>query len=205
MSSIAEQSHQSKGLPRKQSVKFEKRVMNRGALHIDDYTEKEIQATWYSFDEILGFKKACIQTAMLLVQQLSGRNIIESSSFCSRGIESMLNKYVIRQRRVDAWNAILGEQQHQIDEEDNEARIMANHCSAITAIALKEARLRGIHDEKQVQEQDRDLKRAKRFRRLISSRRETLKARNEASRPNVSLEGGLNRLPDSDVRCVEVP
>ena len=159
--------------------------MNRGALHINDYTEKEIRATWYSCDEILGFKKSCIQTAMLLVQQLSGRNIIENSSFCSRGIESMLNKYVIRQRRVDAWNAILGERQHQIDEEDYEARIIANHCSEITVIARKEARSRGINDEMQVQ-QDRDLERTKRFRRLILSRRETLKARNEASRPITS-------------------
>jgi hypothetical protein len=195
MSSIAKQTHQSKGLPRKQSVKFKNRVMNREALHINNYTAEEIQATWYSCDEILGFKKSCIQTALLLVQQkLSGRNIIENSSFCSRGVESMLNKRVIRQRRVDAWSAILGEQQHHIDEEDHEARIIANHCSEITVIARKEARSRGVYDEKQVQ-QDRDLESTKRFRRLISSRRETLtKARKEASH-NISLEGGLQRFP----------
>jgi hypothetical protein len=168
MSSIAKPTPQSKGLPRKQRrVKFnECGVRNREALHIHDYTEEEIQATWYSCDETLAFKKkACIQTAML--QQLLGRNIPEK-------------------RRVDAWKAILGEQQRQIDEEDYKPKIIANLCREITDISLKEARSSGVSDEKQVQ-QDRDLERAEGFRRSLEK---------EAPR-NISLAagGGLTRLP----------
>jgi hypothetical protein len=145
MSSIAKPETQSKGLPRKQSVKFNERVRSREALHINDYTEEEIQATWYSFEEILAIRKACVQTAMLV--KLSGQNILENAWFSSRGIESMLNKNVVRQRRVDAWNAILGEQQRQFIEEDYKPRIIANLYREIAVIALKEARSRGIYDD----------------------------------------------------------
>jgi hypothetical protein len=87
----------------------------------------------------LDFRKTCIHT-VILVQQLSGRNIVENPSFASRaGIEIVLNKHVVWQRRVDAWDAILrvAEQQHQIDKEDYKPRIIANLCREVTGIARK--------------------------------------------------------------------
>jgi hypothetical protein len=121
-----------------------------------------------------------------MLQQLLGRNIPENSSFSYRGLESLLNKHAVQQRRVDAWKAILGEQQRQIDEEDYKPKIIANLCREITDISLKEARSSGVSDEKQVQ-QDRDLERAEGFRRSLEK---------EAPR-NISLAagGGLTRLP----------
>jgi hypothetical protein len=52
--------------------------------HIDDISDDEVDATWYSKKEFQTIRKSCLRTVELMEQNLS---IKESSKHCTRGLE----------------------------------------------------------------------------------------------------------------------
>jgi hypothetical protein len=67
--------------PRK-SVYFSKVVKVARILHINDYTEQEIAACWYNYDECQATKDDVAQCASRILQQED-----ETEDFCRRGLE----------------------------------------------------------------------------------------------------------------------
>jgi hypothetical protein len=70
----------------KRSVSFYPNAKGKLALHINDYTEEEIQACWYNREDFKEFKRAIRLPTVHMMER--NRKISEEYQHCRRGLES---------------------------------------------------------------------------------------------------------------------
>ena len=149
----------------KKSVSFHGSVKVRLTTHINNYTDKEIDACWYSpedFDAI----RADIQT---IVNQLQAeedhakprrnRTIPCDDEVCRRGVEckTRKNKICRQQLRMAAWYAVFSEQDL-LEEEIYEnpsfepEKCIAHAYSVVSATALSIAHATALRDQLEVEQ-----------------------------------------------------
>lgn len=92
---------------RKRSVKFSYVVAGRNLLHINDFSDAELEACWYAHADFRVFKKEILEIAKMIDQGLQ----VE----CARGIEfyTVEGKTQRRNCRLDASIALFLEQERQ--------------------------------------------------------------------------------------------
>jgi hypothetical protein len=140
----------------KKIVSFDREVVLRTHLHVNDYTDEEIRLTWYSQDEDLAATIAeCKHTIKLMK---AGKWHEGNSTFCSRGLEYRTSGGAPRlrqQHKCAAWDAVEAEQQRQrraggvFDKE-----VLAQVYIACTDHCARVARVIAINDAEFVRNQD---------------------------------------------------
>ena len=135
----------------KKSVTFLNSVHVLKTLHICNYTEAERKATWYSSEESMRLKEECKRTIVQALFTIHGFEETQSTSF--RGLESMINKPMIKVRRRQVWTAVLDEYQRQVDENRFDPNLVAAKSAEFSISAATEARARGHQDEERVKKQ----------------------------------------------------
>ena len=94
-------------------VSFCETVRMKRTLHINDYTQREIEATWYSKADMEPIRREILQTVQLME---SGRTAdIDDVIYCQRGLEFRTEQGArLRQRNKDlSREAVLDEQDFQ--------------------------------------------------------------------------------------------
>jgi hypothetical protein len=105
----------------KKSVSFSGKVRGRAALHINDYSEEEIQASWLNNADMRRIRGEIRCT----VEMMNRGGTINEDEYCRRGLEYRTSEGIqIRSdNRSVAANAVLNEQHRQeaghfLDEEE---------------------------------------------------------------------------------------
>ena len=95
----------------KKSVSFHKSVKVRLSIHINDYTEAEIEKCWYNREEFQAIQADIGLTSALINHgALSNRDTTEHH--CRRGVECKMGHSLLRkqQLRMAGWYAVLCKQ-----------------------------------------------------------------------------------------------
>jgi hypothetical protein len=87
----------------KKSVKFNPLVRVRHSLHRNDYTDDELESTWYTRRELAVAQHEVRETIVKMVQQ--GQLLGNNDQYCPRGLESStphgISKKTLRRRRAE--------------------------------------------------------------------------------------------------------
>jgi hypothetical protein len=112
----------------KKKVSFSETCRIKHVLHLDDYTDEEEEACWYSPEECDEISRKC---AVLITRIVQGTTTMKKTQtkYCVRGLERMPPKATEERklRRLDAYIAVLKEQN----------KIFFKACNKIEAIARK--------------------------------------------------------------------
>ena len=132
--------------PAKRSVSFHGRVRCRNSIHLNDFSDDEIDACWYSDTEYSNMEEE-IRFLSTLIDQ--GQLELEDSSYCLRGAES--HTALQSSRRHEVKLAVVGEvireQALQWAEGSSDPEYIA-HVSQIKSIqSLEYARRMALEDE----------------------------------------------------------
>lgn len=166
---------------KKKSVSFHESVKVRLAIHIDDYTDTEIDACWYSPEE---FHAICTdiqatvnrlqdveaateyddkQVKNTMLQQQQQQQDDNSNEFCRRGVECKTQKSKLRRQRIRmaGWYAVFSEQdllEEEIyqDPSFDADEFIARAYSVASASALSIARATALRDQSEVEEVTKD-------------------------------------------------
>ena len=97
----------------KKSISFNERVIVRKAIHINDYTQKEVDRCWYNNEEYNTIRKNIRSTIMLM--DAANHKVTDSETICRRGLESFTADGMAgrKSRRTKAQNAVFDEQDRQ--------------------------------------------------------------------------------------------
>jgi hypothetical protein len=109
----------------KPSISFNPNVLVNLTIHIDEYSEEEIAASWYCEDELKTIKSELTETLLLMANAC----IMPSSErLCSRGIESFTSKgqAIKKHRREEAREAVFDEQEYQFENDIFEPEMIAD-------------------------------------------------------------------------------
>jgi hypothetical protein len=132
----------------KRSVSFNRSVLAFRHLHIDDFlSDAEIENAWYT-QEYLAKIKTNTANAIKKIMAAGGN---KPPPF-PRGLEYRTLDGVQRRRknRTDAWDAVLIEQDRQLDEGIEDTDLLAHAYIAFASHCSTEARTMGIHDERRM-------------------------------------------------------
>lgn len=93
-------------------VTFCSSVRARRTISRHDYTDDEIQATWYSSKEYSEIARSCLKQ----VQRIEAGLTLKDKKYCSRGLErhTKIGKLAKDQNRQSSIQAVLDEQDRQV-------------------------------------------------------------------------------------------
>ena len=129
-------------------VSFKASVKCRKALHVNNYSDEEIAATWYNDQEFKVMRKSACMVAKMIED-----GTISSEDCCIRGLEHK-NKTAARRKRairMNASEAVLDEQQCQMQCGMNDDESIAQVYSKFTAESQIEAHERALKDQLEAQ------------------------------------------------------
>jgi hypothetical protein len=142
----------------KKSVSFDPSVKVYRTLHINDYTDKQVKATWYSPSEQSKMKSSAINIVRRMEQSTDRPR--ESDVFCTRGLEyfTVSGQERRKRRRQEAWDAVLRTQDLIVykqennlssddDCDDDYQQIIADVYAEYTIASQRVARVMGMADE----------------------------------------------------------
>jgi hypothetical protein len=93
----------------RRSVSFDEEVTVRELLHLKEYSEEEIEATWYTDIDLSFIREECVVT----IEKMTGRKLlVEDGMLCSRGLEYMTPKgsHLRHENRCISIDCVLDEQ-----------------------------------------------------------------------------------------------
>ena len=101
--------HQGK---RRRSVSFFTHATGRSTIALQDFTNEEISATWYSRDEYQAIQKSVLREVL----RLDEGKIFKDRKFCSLGLEGFtkVGCQTKKSIRLEALQAVLDEQDRQL-------------------------------------------------------------------------------------------
>jgi hypothetical protein len=144
----------------RRSVSFSPSVAFRKIIHIKDYTNEEIAACWYDVVELETVKVEDIQTTLFLMAT-GYLGCINNERTCVRGLESFTQtaQALNRQHRKAAIDAVMDEQELQMDEGITDPEMIADSYFDKTRRSKAMARVVGLSDQEAVrlQEQQKPL------------------------------------------------
>jgi hypothetical protein len=117
--------------------------------HIDDISEDEVDATWYSKKEFQAIRKSCLRTVELMERN---RFIKESSKHCTRGLEKHtdLGRQIRKRHQEVCFEAVMNIQ----DLSDSRGvalnDIMAEFYAKTCSKSVQEALRLASQDEREV-------------------------------------------------------
>jgi hypothetical protein len=131
----------------KRSVSFDGSVLAFQHLHIDDFSDAEIENAWYT-QEYLAKIKAKTAKTIKKMMAVGGNK----KSPCPRGLEYRTPAGAQRRRknRFEAWDAVLAEQDRQSDEGIEDADLLAHTYILFASHCSTQARVMGIQDERRM-------------------------------------------------------
>jgi hypothetical protein len=105
------------------SVRFSPAVNVRDTLHIDDYSGDEYCACWFSPEDYKTMKNVIKCTVNMIEQKV----LMDEVNFTERGIEGKIKEATVlrRESRLAAIDAVLSEQQMQLDEGSVDHELLA--------------------------------------------------------------------------------
>jgi hypothetical protein len=118
MSSIHSTTEQSTMLPcnpladkPKKSVSFSESARMKKHIHINDFTQEEIDACWFTESELSQSRQEISYTIDLMTR---GEDI-DASKYCTRGLECRTPQgaAIKVQTKIDAWDSVMDEQDRQ--------------------------------------------------------------------------------------------
>jgi hypothetical protein len=129
------------------AISFSPDVRVKKTLHLNNYSNDEIDACWYNEAET----KAIREQARRTVEQMQAEADLDGPKYCTRGLE-ILTAEGRRQRmenRFQAWDAVLNEQERQVEEgiwEDDEAT--AARYGDCCYASMVTASMQGVSDQR---------------------------------------------------------
>ena len=134
------------------SVQFHKSVRCKPTLAAVDYTQRELEATWYNESEMTAIKlmnKIIVQQMTKQESKKCIKSKTSSETYCTRGLESRTkNGHKQRKRqRTESRCAVLDEQCRQKEMDDFDPNYIAFIYTEKCLESTRSARLLGIKDE----------------------------------------------------------
>jgi hypothetical protein len=131
----------------RKAVSFSRAVTAYKVIHINDYTEEEIAATWNGRSELMAIKMNILETLSRMKED--SRNTYDSDGYCPRGLEHLTDEGAVnrRRRRETAIDAVLEEQELQYEDNMHDELLIADIYSRHTHFSRTFARVVGLADE----------------------------------------------------------
>lgn len=129
----------------RRSVSFAPQVDSQSSLHLKDYTEAEIKATWLSNDEHKLVKLAYRVTVSMVAQ-----GELLSPDQCFRGLEQKTEEGMQTRmmRQIQSLSAVMDEQDRQRKEGERNDLHLARIYMAETAQCMAAAHCMGLSDQR---------------------------------------------------------
>ena len=133
------------------SVSFNTKVTVRNTIHINNYSEEELSATWFSTNEFNAMKSE-MKSTLKKMKRNGGKSIPINDEdvvgLSSRGLESLTPDGIAKKRivRQNAIDAVLDEQYLQYREDDYDPEFNADSYSKKCRRSKAQARAKGRSD-----------------------------------------------------------
>jgi hypothetical protein len=147
ISSVLTDQHCIKSENRRSCISFNKEVFARPHLHLNDFSEDEIDLYWYSHDETVTlFEADCSHTTKMMI---AGKCYEGDTVYCARGLEcsTPAGTEVRLQNKINAWDAVLEEQDRQWCAGVFDTESLARVYSACSIQCTRNAHLMATNDE----------------------------------------------------------
>ena len=138
----------------KKSITFSEAVKVKKTIHINNYTDDEIDACWYSNEECQR-----IRSDVKYAIQLVNNGLLEQDTeqYSRRGVECKTRENQLRRKqlRMAAWFAVFEEQEYQYDEQhvdELDVEYISHAYKTASSAALKIARATALKDELEAQQ-----------------------------------------------------
>jgi hypothetical protein len=130
----------------KRSVHFEERVRARKTIHLNEITDDEIDACWYSEQEFHDMRESVRIAAYLLDEGLLET---DNATHCRRGAEAHapLQSRLRRKMKLAVREAVFGEQAQQWEEGSFDPEFIAEVSALASSRSRYLARQVGLEDE----------------------------------------------------------
>jgi hypothetical protein len=157
--SFKEIQHQQMRRIARKSVRFKRQVAVYPTLHLDNLSEREVEESWYSKEEIHVLKNEIQETVRMIVAN-DNKRILGTNQYCSRGLK--YRTPLFRQRRqINKWRAMEAvlsvQDKHQrmakknLHDCEDYCETLAKVYPEMTAHCQEMARQLDLHDERYVQ------------------------------------------------------
>ncbi|CAJ1953021.1 unnamed protein product [Cylindrotheca closterium] len=129
------------------SIQFDPNVTGVGTISLDDYTPREIAATWYDEEAMDSITRRCVR----ILKRMETNDLKQGDKkYCTRGLEghTTLGSINKRRSRSAAVAAVLEEQARQRDESaEIDAQAIADAYTRTTSSCQMWARVMGNRDQ----------------------------------------------------------
>ena len=134
------------------TVSFSPDVHVKRTLHINNYSDDEITATWFNETDF----QRIHQEISVTVQMMERSEPIDHNKYCSRGLEfrTRVGAHQRLQNKVDARDAVLTEQDLQWNEDIDDPEMLADVYRDISRCCIVSAHMAGLFDEKMARDFD---------------------------------------------------
>lgn len=135
-------------------ISFCPKVKVNKIIHINEYTDDEINATYYHRDEMKSVRQQLRETVKILEEQPTADEFKESNSFSKRGAEFRTSEGArIRHRNKNiAWDALFDAQDAQFEDGVFDPEVLASIYSAATTHCQHAAHLLALKDQEELNE-----------------------------------------------------
>lgn len=162
-STPAPRKHQLSSFAEKHHVRFNPHVTVRAHIHLQNYTDEEYEATFYTEAEYAVIKLECREIVLGLLQTAINNDnknsgplldtIEEDSPSCHWGLERMLNGGLTKKRRHQAIAFVMEEQDRQWYMGTEEPEMIVAVYSELSELCQAEAHRTGLRDQQDQEEQ----------------------------------------------------
>jgi hypothetical protein len=145
--SIGSEKKQARGPLSAKCVSLDDIISTIAVIHINDYTQEEINDTWYQKEEYRDMKKGMKQSIKFMVKY----GIVDDDlEFCSRGLETGADTEQRRQSKNESFAVVNNEQQLQRIEGSDLSELIAMLYSVYTFPCQQTAYMQGVRDAQDV-------------------------------------------------------
>jgi hypothetical protein len=105
------------------SVRFSPAVIVRETFHLDDYSDDEFFACWFTAEDYKTMKKVIKCTVNMIEQKV----LLDEVNFTERGLEGKIKEATVlrRESRLAAIDSVLDEQKMQLEEGSADHELLA--------------------------------------------------------------------------------
>jgi hypothetical protein len=134
---------------RQRKVRFHSRVQFKTIRHVANFSEDEIREGWYCKKDFMRMSNEVSEIAKLFA---AGQKMYNGDELCTRGLEHLIEEDVAdyrAEKMIASIDAVLDEQDEQMDENIYDPYTIAEVYSEIVAPLSREAYLVGLRDAKE--------------------------------------------------------
>jgi hypothetical protein len=131
-------------------VDFAPLVQVRSTIGLDSYTPQEIQASWYSAEEVQKIRQENNRTILKMERGIP----LRETKYCARGLENRMRlAWIARsQNKRQAWRCVMEEQRNQIHDSIVDEMTIASIYHQNTASVQLHATVMGKRDARDIEE-----------------------------------------------------